>query len=153
TARATGVGCPPQSLTSATADCSQIDGGNAVTLHDDGLPPDVTAGDGTFSGTATVGPAATAGAKTITFTGNFSGGGTATTTANHTVPGADDAGDLPATATPAPSATSITGVLADANCGGQDSDMYIIHMCDPANFSASTLGNGNTLDTQLFLFT
>jgi hypothetical protein len=63
--------------------------------------------------------------------------------------GVDDAGDLMASAKNIDGVgpvTSIPGVL-----GTNDADMFRIHLCDPANFSASTVG-GTTVDTQLFLF-
>jgi hypothetical protein len=141
--------CP--SLTGVTADCSQINAGT-VTLLDNGVAPDTVAGDGTFSAAVTVGPVLAVGTKTITYTGAFSGGGTGTATTAFVEPGADEAGDYPWTATPAPSATSITGYIFDSECGGADADIYSIYICDPAHFSASTVGNGTTIDTQLFLF-
>jgi hypothetical protein len=155
TAQATGFGCPAAVLTNAVADATGIDGGNVV-LHDDGVAPDVTAGDGIFSGSATVGPAALGGSHTITFTGTFSDGGTATTSVSYNVPAPDEAGDMPATALalngPGP-ITDINGVIGDQNCGNNDADMYLIHICDPANFTAVVTPAGTTMsDTQLFLF-
>src|SRR5262249_35137243 len=44
TSRATGFGCPSATLVDVTVDCTTIDGGSVV-LHDDGVAPDVTAGD------------------------------------------------------------------------------------------------------------
>ncbi len=44
--------------------------------------------------------------------------------------------------------TAITGVIAP---GGEGADVYLIMICDEANFSASTIG-GVPFDSQLFLF-
>jgi hypothetical protein len=156
TARRGMAGCALQvPLTGVSVDCSQI-GAGTVTLLDNGVPPDLTAGDGVFSGSAIVGPAVTGGFKQLTYTGSFGAAGTAGTTKSYRVPSPDEAGALRSSAAPAPSATSIVGLIAypNAGCGndGVDVDMYIIHMCDPANFSASTVNSGTTFDTKLFLF-
>lgn len=68
-----------------------------------------------------------------------------------------EAGDLPGTAqVPAGAGplTQIDGNLDDPTIpegGGNDRDMYLIHIDDPLTFDATT-ANGTTLDTQLFLF-
>jgi hypothetical protein len=68
-----------------------------------------------------------------------------------------EAGNLPATAqVPDGSGTlaQIDGAINDPsepNGAGNDRDMYLIQIDDPATFTASTVG-GTTLDTQLFLF-
>ena len=70
-----------------------------------------------------------------------------------------DAGDVPATAqvptgNPDDNLVSISGTIsADSGPGAsdKDADLYKIHICDPANFSASTVG-GAAFDTQLYLF-
>ncbi len=62
-----------------------------------------------------------------------------------------DAGDLPGTAqAPSGAAGASIPVIFGQHSSG-DVDMYRITMCDPANFSASTVG-GAGFDTQLFLF-
>jgi len=48
---------------------------------------------------------------------------------------------------PTTSLNSIGGTLSDQ----LDVDLYMIHISDPASFSATTVG-GNLMDTQLFLF-
>jgi hypothetical protein len=61
-----------------------------------------------------------------------------------------DAGDLPGTAQVVAGSgplTSISGSLA----GSSDGDLYVIHICTPGSFSATTVG-GATWDTQLWLF-
>ncbi|HYF50065.1 MAG TPA: DVUA0089 family protein [Planctomycetota bacterium] len=70
---------------------------------------------------------------------------------NENSDGGGDAGQsLPTAQKPVGSGklSSISGVLSNRN----DVDLYKIHITDPENFSASTLGGGN-FDTQLFLFT
>jgi hypothetical protein len=73
-AQVTSSGCPAQTVTSATADASSVGGSASVTLHDDGLPPDVAANDGIFSGSTTVAGSTTPGSYTMPMTVNFSGG-------------------------------------------------------------------------------
>ncbi len=61
-----------------------------------------------------------------------------------------DAGDLPLSAqVPAGTITNLTAIAG--TLAGDDVDMYVIDIVDPAAFTASTVG-GTTLDTQLFLF-
>lgn len=63
-----------------------------------------------------------------------------------------DAGDVPATAQ---QATGDTGNLPTivGTLGASDADMYLIQICEPANFSASTVNpDTGVADTQLFLF-
>jgi hypothetical protein len=64
-----------------------------------------------------------------------------------------DAGQLPGTAQVVQGAfgplTAIKGTIDTTN----DVDMYLIHIANPAQFSATTVGQpGSLLDTQLFLF-
>ena len=61
-----GVG-PVSTGLAVSLDASSVDGG-IVALHDDGIAPDVTAGDNVFTGTVTVGPAATGGVHPLTST-------------------------------------------------------------------------------------
>jgi hypothetical protein len=58
-----GVG-PPSTGLGVSLNATSVDGG-MVTLHDDGIPPDTTAGDNVFTGTVTVGLNATNGLKTL----------------------------------------------------------------------------------------
>jgi hypothetical protein len=154
TARILNAGCPAQTLVSASADASII-GGGTVTLLDDGVAPD-TAIDGTFTGSTTYGAAPSAG--NIVVTGTFSGAGTATANVAMTTPGGgtDEAGDSLATAgvvTGGPASSIAGSLLSFGSCAStaNDVDMYLIRICDPATFSATTVG-GTTMDTQLFLF-
>jgi hypothetical protein len=70
-----------------------------------------------------------------------------------------DSGDLPGTAqTPTgnfgDNLTQISGTVSiDVGPGSsvKDADLYLIHICDPANFSATSV-HGADFDTQLYLF-
>lgn len=68
-----------------------------------------------------------------------------------TYPETGDAGDLPATAQQAAGQFGSLNAIVGAIASTTDADLYIIEICDSANFSASTVG-GATLDTQLWLF-
>ena len=61
-----GIGPVSTGLT-ASLDASSVNGGT-VTLHDDGIAPDLVAGDNIFSGTVTVGAGTGLGAHTLTST-------------------------------------------------------------------------------------
>jgi len=61
----------------------------------------------------------------------------------------DDAGDAIANARLIDGVGPVTSV--SGSLGASDADMMRLHICDPASFSASTVG-GTTMDTQLFLF-
>lgn len=71
---------PASTGVTVTADLTSIGGSATASLHDDGTAPDVTAGDGVYSATATVDVATTAGTKSLPFTvsdaENRSGAGT-----------------------------------------------------------------------------
>src|SRR5262249_3123572 len=58
-----------------------------VTLHDDGLPPDATAGDNIFSGTVTVGSGTSNGPKTLTSTVSDAQGRSSNCSTTYTVAG------------------------------------------------------------------
>jgi hypothetical protein len=60
-----------------------------------------------------------------------------------------DAADLPLSAQTVAGSGPLTGISGDL--GANDVDMYLIDVCDPATFSATT-GAGTSIDTQLFLF-
>jgi hypothetical protein len=66
-----------------------------------------------------------------------------------------DAGDSPTTAQPAVPAGASEGdnltQISGSISSGTDADVFKIFICDPANFSATTVG-GASFDTQLFLF-
>jgi len=62
-----------------------------------------------------------------------------------------DAGDLPGTAQTATGTGSLLKIKGNIGAAGEG-DMYQIKVCDAANFSATTVGNGNTLDTILSFY-
>jgi len=63
-----------------------------------------------------------------------------------------DAGDLPETAqaTGTDTSTALGAIRGTLEANGVD--MYAIYIADPANFSATTVNNQTTFDTQLWLF-
>lgn len=63
-----------------------------------------------------------------------------------------DAGDLPPTAQPVPDGV---GYMPRINgfYSGVDADMYVITICDPQHFTATTCNDETMVDTQLWLFT
>jgi hypothetical protein len=63
-----------------------------------------------------------------------------------------DAGDLPETAqaTGTDTNTALSAIRGTLEANGVD--MYVIYIQDPANFSATTVNNETTFDTQLWLF-
>jgi hypothetical protein len=63
-----------------------------------------------------------------------------------------DAGDLPETAqaTGTDTSTALSAIRGTLEENGVD--MYVIYIQDPANFSATTVNNETTFDTQLWLF-
>jgi hypothetical protein len=151
TAGVTQQSCPPQAPSTVSADASSL-GGGLVQMSDNGVFPDTTAGDGTFSGsfmTTQSTPGNHSLAVSMTFPTD-----TVSQPILFNVPGTDDAGELLATAVNATfnaATATIAGTIADGVCDGADADLYRIHICDPANFSATTVG-GTVFDTQLFLF-
>ncbi|MFN3690039.1 MAG: DVUA0089 family protein, partial [Fimbriimonadales bacterium] len=63
-----------------------------------------------------------------------------------------DAGDLPETAQATGTDTTTPLDAIRGTLGQNDVDMYVIYISDPANFSATTVNNETTFDTQLWLF-
>jgi hypothetical protein len=63
-----------------------------------------------------------------------------------------DAGDLPETAqaTGTDTNTALSAIRGTLEENGVD--MYVIYIANPANFSATTVNNETTFDTQLWLF-
>jgi hypothetical protein len=63
-----------------------------------------------------------------------------------------DAGDLPETAqaTGTDTSTALSAIRGTLEANGVD--MYAIYIADPANFSATTVNDQTTFDTQLWLF-
>jgi hypothetical protein len=135
--------CPSTTVT-VRGDLTSLGGPANQQFYDDGTHGDAAANDNIFSFTVTV-PSGAEGASfniPLTITDNVARTGTGAATLV-----VDTVGDLPATATPHDATTPITGNLAVGN----DVDMYLIHICDPANFSAAVT-SATVLDTVLFLF-
>ncbi|MFT3686802.1 MAG: GC-type dockerin domain-anchored protein [Phycisphaerales bacterium] len=138
---------PDSTGIAVVGDLSGMGGSSSAAFHDDGLNGDATAGDNIFSYTAafpTGDPDGTAYTVSYTVTDQQSNN----VTGNINVV-ADLAGDMPATAF-IPAGTGELSSISGA-FGANDVDMYKISICDPASFSATTVG-GTTADTQLFLF-
>jgi hypothetical protein len=147
TVAVTAGGNPTNTAIVVSGDLSTLGGSATQAFFDNGTNGDVTAGDGTYSYSYTI-PAATAeGAFTLPFTVtdglerssngtialSVDGAGATLETAN--VPVGE--GEL----------TTLTGSMV-----ANDVDIFKINICDLANFTATTFGNGNTADTRLFLF-
>jgi hypothetical protein len=71
-------------ITSVILDASNVDGGS-VALLDNGVAPDITANDGTYTGSVTVGAAAALGAQSMTVTATDAASRSDTATASFTV--------------------------------------------------------------------
>ena len=155
------VGLPASLITSVSLDAASVDGGTVILL-DNGVAPDATANDGTYSANVTVGALAALGAQTLTVTAtdalNRSGSGVGPFNVTPPPPqwdeainGGGDAGDLPATAQ-IPTGTDPFGGLSGSLDTTADADLFRINVCNPTNFVASTANADTTIDTQLFLF-
>ncbi|HYF15790.1 MAG TPA: choice-of-anchor X domain-containing protein [Phycisphaerales bacterium] len=134
-----------------TVDASTV-GGGAVTLFDDGLHGDGAAGDRNFGGTVAVPAGMATGNYTLVATITENDAPNRSSTVNGALTVARDhapAGSVPATANVPQGSGALSSISAtiDQNVP----QMFKINICDPANFSASTVG-GATWDTQLFLF-
>jgi hypothetical protein len=65
--------------------------------------------------------------------------------------GANDAGDLPGTATSITgNGQALTAIFGTLDL--DDVDMFKVKICNEANFSATTVGSGTTIDTLLYAF-
>jgi hypothetical protein len=139
-----GIG-PPSTGITVSLNAAAV-GGGVIAMHDDGVPPDAAAGDGVYSASVSIGQVLTEGSASVIATTHDAQGRSSTCLASVNI----DAGDTIATAFPVDGSgpvASISGTMT----GDNDCDMYRIHICDPANFSASTVG-GTNIDTQLWLF-
>jgi hypothetical protein len=137
---------PTSTGLAVTGDLTSLGGSATQQFYDDGTHGDVTAGDNVFSLAVAIPNSAVDGTTytvplTVTDAQARSGSGSATAVA--------DVGSLPATALTINSAGPINGMISAAG----DADMYRIHICDPANFTAVVDPANSTIgDSQLFLF-
>jgi hypothetical protein len=147
-----------------TADFSSLMGSSTQQLFDDGTNGDQFAGDGTFSYAITIDNTLAAGAYPVNVvsvtddqgrTDDFLPGATFTVRVaaqwEELGEGRSDAGDLPSTGQ-TPTGTDPFNALGGNIESSSDADMFLINICDAANFGATTVGNGTFGDTQLFLF-
>jgi hypothetical protein len=150
---------PASTGVDVVADLSALGGSGAQELYDDGTHGDQIAGDGVYSYLATVSGAT--GTATAPFTVSDGQGRSGSGSVSLTVlaaPAADqwdedfsggDASALPSGALPIDGTGplhTITGHLL-----ASDADVYRIYICDPGQFTATTV-NGTTVDTTLYLF-
>ena len=124
-----------------------------IAMNDLGVAPDATPGDGIWSATLDS-AGSTLGVYTLTITASDDEIRSGTGTFGQTIDAADQTGESVATANLAPDASTFNGRLNT----GTDVDMWKIFICDPAAFSATTVG-GLTVpgtatgsDTALYLF-
>jgi hypothetical protein len=125
----------------------------SINLLDNGVAPDAIGGDNVYTASISS-TGATLGAYTFAVTATDAQARTAGGTIAQTIDSLDETGELVATANLAPDASTFNGRLNT----GTDVDMWKIFICDPAAFSATTVG-GLTVpgtatgsDTALFLF-
>ncbi|MDP1663069.1 MAG: GC-type dockerin domain-anchored protein [Phycisphaerales bacterium] len=137
---------PASTGISVNGDLSALGGGGSVAFFDNGTNGDVTALDGVFSYTTSVGSLADGDAYSVGFTVSDAESRSSSGAINGTV---DLAGQTLATAAVPSGAGALDAI--SGFFGPNDVDIYKINICDAANFSATTFG-GTTADTQLFLF-
>jgi len=147
----------PGSLPASTNLQVSINGAPAglgtIAMNDSGIAPDATPGDGIWSATLDS-AGANFGTFSLAVTASDDELRSGTANFSQTIDVPDETGELPATANLAPSASTFDGRLNT----GTDVDMWKIFICDPAAFSATTVG-GITVpgtatgsDTALYLF-
>jgi hypothetical protein len=154
TLRVAATGCPNSAPYSVVVDGTLLGLPSSIALADDGLNGDLLANDGTYGSVQTVAPGVVANAYSLPYTITDSQGRTRT---GNTIP-------VTVTGTAAPAGTgveTIAGATIPLGTGALTSiadifvansiEMFRINICDPATFSATTVG-GTTNDTQLFLF-
>lgn len=140
---------PPSTGITVTADTTQLGGAPGQSLFDDGAHGDGAAGDNEFGLDITVPSSVTVGIKSVPFTVADAESRSSNGSMSTTVAGAG-AGEGIATAIEPSGSGDLTQIDAPGHLGGT-ADLFKINICDPANFSATTVG-GATIDTQLFLF-
>jgi hypothetical protein len=154
-------GNPVSTGITVRVDLSPFGGSATQAMFDNGTNGDVAAGDGTYSYAYTVPAAALEQTYTVTVSASDAQARIGTRTAGITVvaptqwdeaiQGGGDAGDLANTALAVSGSGSLTSIGGNID-SGTDVDLFVISLCEPANFLAST-DNVTTLgDTQLWLF-
>ncbi|HZW06833.1 MAG TPA: GC-type dockerin domain-anchored protein [Phycisphaerales bacterium] len=140
---------PPSTGITVSGDLTSLGGGASVAFVDNGSNGDATAGDGVYSTTVSF-PAGTVDgtAYTVPFTVADAQGRSSSGNIGFL---ADIAGQSLATAATPAGSGALDSIAGDISVAG-DADIYRINICDNANFSATTVGNGTAGDTQLFLF-
>ena len=141
---------PPSTGITVSVDASAV-GGGTLAMLDNGVAPDLVAGDNIYSASVTVPSSVFAGTYSIGVTATDAEGSTSSNTGNVIVAAPPAVGSVPATAfvpsgAPGSPLTSITGTMDPAV-----PQMWQINICDPLTFSATTVG-GATWDTTLFVF-
>jgi hypothetical protein len=162
TATVTPGGNPVSTGIAVTCDLSGLGGSNTQAMYDNGTNGDVTAGDGVFSYSYTIPSGAAEQAYTVAMTATDAQArsGSRNVTFNVIAPaaweealnGGGDAGDLPNTAFTVSGSGPLASIGGNID-SGSDVDLFVIDLCEPANFIASTDNVTTIGDTQLWLFT
>lgn len=150
---------PASTGMSVVCDASTLGGSASLGLHDDGTNGDAAAGDGIYSHVLLVPVGQAVGVYALPFSvadaqSRSSAGALPVQvrprTWSESLDGGGDAGALPASAQAMMGVGplgGIRGTLADG-----DVDVFRVLICDPVNFTATTINGETRLDTQLFLF-
>jgi hypothetical protein len=152
TATVQNASTPPSTGVSVTLEAVAA-GLGTINLLDDGIAPDSIAGDNIYSGTLSA-AGALEGAYSFDVTVTDAQARTANATLAQTISSVDETGETIATANLIPDASTFNARLQS----GTDVDLWRVFICDPAAFSATTVG-GVTVpgtatgsDTALYLF-
>ncbi|MFO0857787.1 MAG: hypothetical protein U0640_10570 [Phycisphaerales bacterium] len=151
TAQVTPASIPPSTGITVSINATAA-GLGTITMLDDGVAPDAAI-DGIYTASISS-TGATLGAYNFTVTATDLEARTANGTFAQTIDQLDEAGETVATSAIAPDATTFNGRFNNTT----DVDMYKIFICDPATFSATTVGGltppgtGTGSDTSLYLF-
>jgi hypothetical protein len=152
TATVQNASLPPSTFVTVSLNAAAA-GLGTINLLDNGIFPDALGGDSIYTASISS-TGATLGAYSFAVTATDAQARTAGGTIAQTIDSLDETGELVATANLAPDASTFNGRLNT----GTDVDMWKIFICDPAAFSATTVG-GLTVpgtatgsDTALFLF-
>ncbi|MFO0838178.1 MAG: choice-of-anchor J domain-containing protein [Phycisphaerae bacterium] len=161
---------PPSTGITVSCDASSVSGGT-VTMLDNGVPPDVLAGDHIYTGTVNVGGAVAAGSYNLPTTANDAQGRTATCGISLTVlpipPSNDDCQNAIAVTCDSSTAGTLAGATIDFPTGGsllacgntgdqaeyQDRvGVWYSFVGNGGPMRASTCNAGTAFDTQIAVF-